>query len=472
MLGKLPSLSELLESPPLKKLANRASHNVVVERARTFLDDLRADLQSRASEIPIPSVRDLAERIAMRLLVDRQVPPRPVVNATGAIWAPGLCGPPLPSEAIEAMAIVGSDFTDLECAWEQGRLASREAGVSAPLLRITGAEGAHVTASYHGAVALTLAAVAAGREVVVSRGQIVEHRDGFRLQDAQSASDWRLHEVGTANVTRAQDVRAALNDATAAILNIWPDAFRGGGPSSDLTADDLVGIAHKERVPVIEDLGASCLTAPPGGLALSATTAKDRIAGGADIVLMRGDGLLGGPPCGVIVGRRELVERIARHPLARLLAASPATLAGLAAVLRLYANSAQLAERIPVLQLLMATPENLKNRASRLAPQLAACSAIGRVETLEAAATPIPNVSLTTWKVALSPAEESTDALAQRLWNGPAPVVGVLEEGRLVLDLRSVPPRHDQTLAEAIASLSPQQAESVEIPVRGDENAR
>lgn len=457
-LRNIPSVSELLEAPALKGLVNRLSHNAVVMQVRGVLDELRQELQTSANEKSLPQVGDLAERIARRILQGEQPTLRPVINATGILLHTGLGRAPLAEAALEAMAEVGRDYASVELDLTSGRRSHRVAAVEPLLRELTGAEAAVVANNNAGATTLSLAALAAGREVIVSRGQLVEIGGSFRLPDVMSASGAVLREVGTTNKTHLSDYRAAVNDRTAAIMIVHPSNYVVVGFSETPPLADLVRLGREVHLPVIHDVGSGALLDFSRYGFREEPVVGESITAGADLVLFSGDKLLGGPQCGIAVGRRALVDKMAAHPLMRALRVDKLTLAALAATLRLYRDPAAAERAIPLLSLLAAPVENLKQRAERLAPQLAANPVIAHAEPVADHAYlgggSIPTQQLPTWCVALRPTSISVDRLAALLRSGEPSIVGRVQQDRLLLDLRSVFPRQDVLLADAVAALT------------------
>ncbi len=458
MLRNIPSVNELLESPPLRKLLDRASRNVVVSGVRDFLDNLRSEVQNAATEIRLPSAGELAERIAHWIVNEERPTLQPVINATGILLHTGLGRAPLAEQAIAAMADVSRDYASVEMDLESGQRSSRGVAVQRLLQNITQCEAAAVVNNNAGATLLTLAALAAGREVIVSRGQLVEIGGSYRLPDVMQASGARLREVGTTNKTRIADYEQALTAETAALMRVHTSNYVIQGFSEEAALSEIVSLAHRNNLPMIDDIGSGALWDFDRYGIGGEPRPQDSIRAGADVVLMSGDKLMGGPQCGIILGKKDLVQQIMRHPLARALRVDKITLAALAATLRLYQDPDQAEQMIPLLTLLSTPCENLKNRAERLTPQLAQAAAIASAEPVEEVAFlgggAMPNQQIRTWCVALKPAHESLDALAKRLRTGLPSVCGRIQNEALLLDLRSVFPRQDSLLVQAVQALS------------------
>ncbi len=456
-LRNIPSVNELLESPPLKGLVERLSHSVVVEGVRGFLDDLRGQMQGAAAEIAPASVSDLAERVARRIMESQAPPLAPAINATGVLLHTGLGRAPLAEEAIEAIAAVARDYANLEIDLVSGRRSFRTVEVAGLLRELTGAEAAFVVNNNAGATMLALAALAQGREVIVSRGQLIEIGGSYRLPDVMAASGAVLREVGTTNKTRLDDYGRAIGESTAALMLVHPSNFVVAGFAESVGLKELVGLGRRHGLPVIHDIGSGAMIDFAQFGFHGEPVAPESIHQGADLVLFSGDKLLGGPQCGILIGRREVVEKIRKHPMARALRVGKLTLAGLAATLRLYRDPAAAIRAIPLLHLLATSPENLKGRAERLGPRIAASAAVARAEPIAdetfLGGGSLPTQRLPTWCVAVEPAGQSVDGLAAALRRSARPVVGRVQRDRLLLDLRSVPPRQDQALVGSFESL-------------------
>ena len=458
LLRKIPSLSELIESPPLKSLVERASRNVVVSRARKYLDELRSQVQTTAANVHIPPPAELAQRIADWLALEGPAALVPVINATGVVVDDALGRVPLAEEAIEAMAGAARGYVNLEFDLAKGEPGSRMAAVEKLLTDLTGTEAGLVVNNNTGGLLVALAAVAGGREVIVGRGQVGELGGGCRLTEIVAASGAILREVGTTNRTRGEDYAAAITDRTGALLRVRRTDFEIVGSAEETSLEGLVALARRHSLPLLDDLGSGTLIDFAAyGLGGHAQV-RESTGAGADLVLLCGDKLLGGPQCGILLGRRALIDRIAAHPLYRALRVDKLRLAALAATLRLL-KDVELAERsVPVVSLLSTRLENLRQRAERIGPQLAATGVV-RAYVIESQArvlgSQLASQSLPTIGLAVEPVSGTAEQLAARLRTGARPVLGRLEGGGLVLDLRSVAPREDIALVGAFEALRP-----------------
>jgi L-seryl-tRNA(Ser) seleniumtransferase len=462
-LKSLPSVNELLESPPLRRLVSRVNRNVVVAGARSFLDNLRGQVQSATAEMHVPSPVELAERIAEWILSEEQSPLRPVINATGVLLDDALGNAPLAAEALRAVGGIAGSYSSVELDLDTGQSADRLRAVEKMLREHTGAEAVAVVGTAVASKLITLAALAGGREVVVARAHLFDE-GGLRLTDLVASAGARLREVGAANRFDASDYNAAVSRETAALLHLHPSGFSVSGNTRQPTLAEVAAVARKRSVPLVADLGMGGLI-DVGRFGLrEMPTAADSIKAGADLVTMAGDKLLGGPPCGIILGKKSLVQQIAAHPRMHAVKADKLTLAALAATLTLYREPDKSELAVPLLALLAASSENLKHRAEHMAPQLAAAKAIASAEALEAVThlgpSAISSHQLPTWRIAIRPAHGRAESLARRLRTGNPAIVPGVEGDRLVLDLRSVFPSQDMQIVEAIETLDRAEAES------------
>ncbi len=456
-LRKIPSVNELLDSPTLRSLTDKLSHNVVVSTVRTVLDEVRNEVQTAASERTMPSVTDLTQRIARRINQREVAALRPVINATGILLHTGLGRSPLAEEALDEIAAVSRDYASVELDLASGKRSKRKAAVEDLLLELTGAEAALVVNNNAGATMLALTALATGREVIVSRGQLVEIGGSFRLPEVMATSGAVLREVGATNRTRLDDYAAAIGEQTAAVMAVHPSNFVVVGFTEDVEIGELVKLGHRHKLPVIHDVGSGALVDFGQFGFQGEPVASQSIKAGADLVLFSGDKLLGGPQCGILAGRSALIAQIEKHPMARALRVGKLTLAALAATLRLYRDPEKAQAAVPLLRMLTTSTENLQNRAERLAPQIAATAV---AETAEAVSEvtylgggSIPTQQLPTWCISIQPAGISAERLAAKLRTGTPSVVGRIQQDRLLLDLRSVMPRQDLQLVAAIEAL-------------------
>ena len=417
------------------RLATAAPRPLLVAAVRSALDRAREEI--RAGVDP----GDLVDRVESELAAARSARLRRVINATGVIVHTNLGRAPLARNALERVASVAAGYSNLEYDVDEGARGSRQDHVAPILRRLTGAEAALVVNNNAGAVLLALAAVAEGREVLVSRGELIEIGDGFRIPDVLARSGARLHEVGTTNRTRAADYDRAIGPETALLLRVHQSNFRVVGFTEQPRLDELVRIGRTHAIPVVDDLGSGVLVELEGE-----PSASDALSAGADLVCFSGDKLLGGPQAGIVVGRADLVEKLRRHPLQRALRADKLTLAALEGTLALYLDPERAAREIPVLQMLGEPLEAVRGRAERLA-ELSGGEVeqtIGRV-----GGGALPLAELPSFACAVE------EELATPLREGEPSIVGILRDGRLLLECRTLTDEEVDEVAAAIATAHP-----------------
>ncbi len=434
----LPSMDTLLRSGPGRK-ASAEFGRVVVKRA---IRDVIAEARSRAERGREPELPDLLMARAVERAARVSFGLGPVINATGVILHTGLGRAPLPRAAVRAAARAAEGYADLEVDRESGRRGARTARAEFLLTAITGAEAAFVVNNNAAALVLTLAGLARRKDVLVSRGELIEIGGEFRLPDIMAASGARLVEVGTTNRTRTADFCAALTDRTALILKVHPSNYRVVGFTDAAPAADLAALAAKSGIPFAHDLG-SGLLGRFAGVPSDEPSAAEALAAGAGLVSFSGDKLLGGPQAGIVLGRADLVERLRRHPLARALRVDKMQVAALEAVLHAYA--AGMWPDLPVWRMLRASASSIRARARTVAAELTAD--VVRVESAPGGGS-LPGHALASWAVRVDAGKP--DELAARLRTGMPAVFGRVDDGAVLLDLRTVPPEHDERLLRAV----------------------
>ena len=452
----LPSVDRVLGHERLVRAAGELGLDAVTEAVREELAQRRRDVASGDGQGSFEAIVDAS---AARAYASLRASLRPVINATGVIIHTNLGRAPLSDAAIAAMEAVGRGYSNLEYDLEAGERGSRHEHVESLVCRVTGAEAAMAVNNNAAALLMTLTALAQGREVVISRGQLVEIGGGFRIPDVMAQSGATLVEVGTTNRTYPRDYEAAIGEGTAALMRVHSSNFRVIGFTESAEVGDMARLAHERGVLLLDDLGSGCLVDTRAYGLMAEPTPQESLAAGADLVLFSGDKLLGGPQAGIIAGRQELVARLKRHPLARALRMDKASIAGLNATLLHYAKGE--AEReVPVWRMISMPAGEIERRARRWARAVAV-----RPEPVEGrgAATisasvvagrsmigggSLPEESLATRLLAIE--HEDIDGLAKRLRLGEPAVVGRVEHGRLLLDPRTVHPREDAALLQAV----------------------
>ncbi|QDU95319.1 L-seryl-tRNA(Sec) selenium transferase [Lignipirellula cremea] len=456
-LRNLPSVNDLMDRPALRDMLDTVSRSVVVSGVRSFLDNLRQDIRTAAVDFKPPTPGELAERIAEWISREETPKLRPVVNGTGVLLHTGLGRAPLAEEAIAAMGEIARGYATLEVDAVTGERSQRIGAVESLLCELTGAEAAAVVNNNAAATMLTLTALAHGREVIVSRGQLIEIGGSYRLPEVMTTAGAQLREVGATNKTRIDDYRNALCQETAALLRVHPSNYVVVGFASQPTLEELVSLGRSRRIPVIDDIGSGALIDLSRYGLHDEPIARDSISQGADLVLFSGDKLLGGPQCGVIVGRKEWVDKLVRHPLMRAIRVDKTTLAALGATLEMYRDAGKTAQRVPLLMLLDTPLENLKHRAERLAPQIAATSGVASAVAVETSAClgggSLPTQQIPSWAIAVRPQSMSVDQLAASLRNGLPSLFGRVHKDQLLIDLKAVFPYQDMQIAAAFETL-------------------
>ncbi len=417
----------LRDLPSVDELARGIDDPLAVEAARTVLERAREEIRIGAEP------GDLSGRMRDELARARRPRLRRVLNATGVIVHTNLGRAPLAAEAMARVEEVARGYSNLEYDLTAGARGSRQDHVTDILRRLTGAEAALVVNNNAAAVLLALAALAEGREVLVSRGELIEIGDGFRIPDVLARSGARLREVGTTNRTRAADYENAIGEDTALILRVHQSNFRVVGFTELPPLRRLAQVAESHELPLVDDLGSGVLVE-----LADEPSAKESLDAGADLGTFSGDKLLGGPQAGIVVGRADLVEQLRHHPLQRALRADKLTLAALEGTLALYLDAP---ERIPVLRMLR--NENVRARAERLASLTG-----GTVEETVArvGGGALPLAELPSFACALD------EKLEAPLRVGEPPVVGIVRDGKLLLDCRTLTDDEVDEVAAAVAS--------------------
>jgi len=458
LLRQIPSVDELLAQPRLAALSKRVDRNLVVEIARAVLSDVRAriagDSNSTAASLDAASVEELisvqVERILSRSL-------QPVINATGVILHTNLGRAPLPETVVDEFRRSATQYSNLEYDLEAGARGKRDVHTAELLTRLTGAESAIVVNNCAAAVLVTLAALARGGEVIVSRGELIEIGDGFRIPEIMEQSGAILREVGTTNRTHLADYENAINEKTRLLLRVHPSNFKVTGFTDKPSLQELVALSQRSGLPLVEDLGSGSLI-DLSEYGVSEPTVRQSIGAGIPIVMFSGDKLLGGPQAGIIAGKKELIARVRCYPLFRALRVDKLTIAALEAVLGAYLRAAW--DEIPAIRMIRATPQELKCRAENFIRELRPKLSLDEIEIEIADGTSLagggsaPSESLPTKIVRIASARHSATKLEQRLRRAPAgvSVIARVEDDRLILDLRTVFPEQEPLLIKILAA--------------------
>ena len=458
----IPSIDELRQRPGVRALEKRFGADATVDALRHAAATVRTAIaggdQSLTTEASVASRIETA--VASELGDAFRPSLESVINATGVIVHTNLGRAPLADAALERVAAVARGYASLEYDLGRGTRGRRDVHAEALLRRLTGADAAVVVNNNAAATLLILAALAAGREVIVSRGELVEIGGGFRVPDVMAQSGAVLREVGTTNKTRAADYAAAITSRTALLLRVHPSNFRIEGFTARPSLAEVIEVGQAFNIPVAEDLGSghlsivTSLTGQTRDKSLGdEPVVAESVAAGVDVCCFSGDKLLGGPQAGIIVGRADPLTRIRRHPLMRALRVDKMTYAALEATLAEYV-AGRAARTVPVQRMLTMTADEIRARAEGLA------SAIGRIAGWRAELVDgvsaigggsAPGVELPTRLVAIEKAGVTPDTLEERLRKLTPPVIARIERDRLVLDLRTVTPDQDRELAALLA---------------------
>jgi L-seryl-tRNA(Ser) seleniumtransferase len=444
-LRALPAVDLLMRDAPMHDLIIRYGRMATLDCLRAVLDDYRETIR-KGGEAPMPAlVHD-----DIRLRVEAMMRPTlyPLINATGVILHTNLGRAPLSPATLKAMQDIGGVYSNLEYDVANGERGSRYSHTTRLLTRLTGAEDALVVNNCAAALMLCLAAMARGREVIISRGQLVEIGGGFRIPEIMEQSGAKLVEVGATNRTRIADFESALSPQTAMLLRVHSSNFRIVGFAESATLAEMAALARRHSLVVLDDLGSgTLLDTSQFGLAHEPTP-MESLEAGAGLVCFSGDKLLGGPQAGLIVGRKDAIARLRKHPMTRALRVDKLTLAGLQATLLHYMKE-EATKEIPIWRMIAAQPERLRERATRWHSELT-----GDWEIIDGQSTvgggSLPEESLPT--VLLAYAVESPNAFAARLRRSWPPVIARVENDRVLFDPRTVLDEQDAQLLNGIRS--------------------
>jgi L-seryl-tRNA(Ser) seleniumtransferase len=450
----IPSIEQLRQRPAIRALEAQYGPAATVDALRAGTESVRTAIAAAGQPVDAQAVTSRIEAAAADHLGRAfRSSLRRVINATGVVLHTNLGRAPLPAGAIERIGEVATGYSTLEYDLAAGGRGRRDVHAEGLLCRLTGAEAAVVVNNNAEATLIILAALAAGREVVVSRGELVDIGGGFRVPDVMSQSGALLREVGTTNKTRLSDYGAAIGDRTAVILRVHPSNFRIEGFTERPALADLVALGAKLNVPVVEDLGSGHLgTLPDHPLDAAEPSVRSSVATGLAICCFSGDKLLGGPQAGIIAGRKAQVDVIRRHPLMRAVRVDKLTYAALEATLAEYA-AGRGGVAIPIQRMLTMDAEAIRARADTLAAAING-RAGWKAEVVKGMSAvgggSAPGIELPTWLVSVAKDTLSAAALEETLRIAPVPIIARIEQDRVVLDLRTVSPEDDHALADVV----------------------
>jgi L-seryl-tRNA(Ser) seleniumtransferase len=460
LLSRLPAVDELLRHPHIAEALGKFPRTLVVRAVRNVLDRIRRSIMGdqAAGLRGLPDQARLVQEILAEIVGLAAHTLQRVINGTGIIVHTNLGRSLLCREALERLHLMASGYSNLEYDLEAGSRGSRYVHAEAILREITGAEGALVVNNNAGAVLLVLNTLAQDREVVVSRGELVEIGGSFRIPDVMARSGARLREVGCTNRTHLEDYRAAVGPDTALLLKVHASNYRIIGFTAEVDLTSLVALGRAHNLSVMEDLGSGCFVDLSRFGLRGEPVVQDSVRSGADVITFSGDKLLGGPQAGIILARNEIIERLRRNPLTRALRVDKLTLAALEATLRLYRDEEEALRVIPTLRMIALDPEALAAQAQSLADRIRAVAGVGlEVAVMEGASQvgggALPVQNLQTSLVALSSRDISAAKIETLFRGNRPPIIGRVEQERFLLDLRTLQPGEDEMVVAAAADI-------------------
>ncbi|MCX7699916.1 MAG: L-seryl-tRNA(Sec) selenium transferase [Gemmataceae bacterium] len=446
----IPSVHELLEAFTTSDGTPTIPRELVLRAIRDVLEQARAFVTLGGD---VPEFGEIVEWVRTQIQVNRRSGFRRVINATGIVLHTNLGRAPMAEAAAQAAYEAARFYLNLELDLATGKRSSRQQIIRELLVDLTGAESATVVNNCAAATVLVLRALAAGKEVIVSRGQLIEIGGSFRIPEIMAVSGAILREVGTTNIVRIADYERAITPQTAALMRIHTSNYRIRGFTQSPGLDELVSLGRRTKLPVIDDIGSGVLFDFTQEAFAEEPRIRNSVKRGADVVLFSGDKLLGGPQAGIILGRKDIIEQLERDPLMRAFRLDKMTLAALQATLQLYYSAESAREQIPVLRLIHLPLESLRDRATRLANELAAIPGV-HVDTLEGTSFvgggSLPEEAIPTWVVSLSAADIPEEKLAERLRLGEPAVLACRRDGRVLMDVRTIFPEQERELVEAV----------------------
>ena len=451
---QLPSVHDVLAAEDVQALARDYAHESIVAAVRDELTALREQIRQGVAVDGHSGIAAVALRVARRLGHEMRPKLRTVINATGIVLHTNLGRSPIAEEAAKAAYEAAHGYLNLELDLDSGKRSSRQVAVREWLCRLTGAESATAVNNNAAATVIVLRTLAMGKEVVISRGQLIEIGGSFRIPDIMGVSGAILREVGTTNITRLADYERAIGPNTGALLQVHSSNYRISGFTKSVTLVELAALGKKHGLPVIDDIGSGALLDFGRFGFQGEPVARASIAAGADLVLFSGDKLLGGPQAGLIAGRKEWIQKIEKDPLMRAFRLDKMTLAALETTLRLYLNEERALREVPVLRMLGTPLDELRQRAVRLAESLRGIAGIATVKTVEDVAYvgggSLPDQTMKSWVVEIEADAVHDTELARRLRLGTPAVMARLRDGKLVFDVRTMFEHQEALLVEAV----------------------
>ena len=454
LLTTLPSVDEILRSNQGVQWLNVYPRRYVIQAIREVIDSRRKEIlkgfiSDISEESMMAEIENTMEKLSSYSL-------RPLINATGIVIHTNLGRSILSEKSLENIKKVSGSFSNLEYDLKAGKRGKRYTHVIRVLKEVTGAEDALIVNNNAAAVFLCLNTLSKGKEAIVSRGELVEIGGSFRMPEVMSASSAILREVGTTNKTHLHDYERAINDNTALIVKVHKSNFRVSGFVDEVSVEDLVSLGRRYQIPVMFDLGSGCLIdLKPFGIH-DEPVVRDIVNTGIDITTFSGDKLLGGPQGGIIVGRKEYIEKIHKNPLTRAMRIDKLTLAGFEATLMEYIDEEKAIENIPTLRMLLQKPEIIKERAKRIAKRLKKeikdVQITVMADTSRAGGGSLPELDFPTYVVTIRSDNVSVNEFEERLRNGNPPIISRIKEGSMIIDARTIRTQDLDDLIKGIKS--------------------
>ena len=444
LLRKIPSVDLLLNDPDLEPCAAGIPRAIVVDCVRAAVEEAREQLLAETGDDADEEAlrRAILDRVQGRLRAEAVPHYRKVINATGIILHTGLGRAVLPARALRQLEEELSGYSLLQVSTESGRRSRRDARLEWLLQQLTGAEAATVVNNNAAATSIVLSTVAKGREVIVSRGQLVEIGGSFRLPDVMAASGAKLVEVGTTNKTHARDYRNAITDDTAAIMRVHPSNYKISGFTSEVALGELVEIAHAHRLVMIDDVGAGPLIDFSRFGFEPEPTLPESVRAGADLITASADKLIGGPQGGIILGRADLIEAVRKNPFARIVRPGKLTLAALEATLSIFLDETAALAEIPTLRMLRRNLAEIAEQAEQISRSVGRQTSAAEVATAEGfsqmGSGSLPAQNLPTRLVTVTPKGIGPDQLALRLRRYHPPIFARIRAGQILIDPRTL----------------------------------
>ncbi len=451
---KIPKVDQLLREPSIQELCAFYGKDAVLDAVRRELDGLRKSMEKEGEAEITASLGRLKESVRARMEREEEPSLRPVINATGILLHTNLGRAPLGKVQKEAMAMAAGGYTNLEYHTRTGKRGSRSAHYKEEICRITGAEDAIAVNNNAAAVLLMLSALAKGKEVILSRGELIEIGGRFRIPEVMEQSGAILKEAGCTNRTRISDYEHAIGENTGVLLKVHKSNYRITGFTEEASIEELAALGKKYSLPVLVDLGSGVLVDLKKYGFSHEPTVQEVLKKGADVVAFSGDKLLGGPQAGILAGKHEYIKRMGEHPLMRACRLDKCITAALAATFREYRDEKRAEKSIPVLQMLSRTLEELKKQAEELLEELKRAGAGEKIfikesrELLGGGA--LPGEEIRGYALAISPQGGSCERLAGRLRELPVPIISYIKEDMVCLDMRTVLPDDRRELREGL----------------------